>query len=130
MSRKCPKACPYHTCPPHGVLVVGLTPVAEEECGLDACAAHLHCRCIRVRNKLWCQSVTLIQGTLTCPITQDWLVLNVDLLVDVQPVLCCTHLACSGCREGSKKGKKLQRLHQRKEWAQIRCEAKDNCTKH
>merc|ERR1719387_2258234 len=108
MSRKCPKACPYHTCPPHGVLVVGLTPVAEEECGLDACAAHLHCRCIRVRNKLWCQSVALVQG---------------------QPVLCCAHLACSGCREGSKEGKKLQRLHQRKEWAQMRCEAKDNCTK-
>merc|ERR1719213_159099 len=85
-----------------GVLIVGLAPVAEEERRLDACATHLDCRRIRVRHKLWCQGVALVQGTLTSPITKNWLVLNVDLLVDVQPILCCTHLACDRCREGSK----------------------------
>merc|ERR1719335_1482902 len=97
-----------------GVLIVGLAPVAEEERRLDACATHLHGRCIGVRHKLWCQGVALVQGTLTSPITKNWLVLNGDLLVDVQPILCCTHLACSGCRKASEESKKLQRLHQRK----------------
>merc|ERR1719498_321601 len=67
-----------------GMLVIILTSVAQEECGFDACTADLHLGCIHVLTQMEWQSAALVQGTLASSITQNWLILDVHLLIVIQ----------------------------------------------
>merc|ERR1719498_16268 len=67
-----------------GMLVIILTSVAQEECGFDARATDLRLGCIHVLTQMEWQSAALVQSTLASSITQNWLILNVHLLIVIQ----------------------------------------------
>merc|ERR1719263_889544 len=92
------------------VLIVCRASSTQEESCFDASAAHLDSRCVWVIDVLRRKFTAHTQSTLAGTIAQDWLVLNVDLLVVVQRQLllgtkggrrsdqsskdCCTDLHC------------------------------------
>merc|ERR1719263_1668201 len=94
------------------VLIVCCASSTQEESCFDASATDLHSRCVWVANVLRCKFAAHTQSTLSGTIAQDWLVLNVDLLVVVQRQLllgtkggrrsdqsskdCCADLHCVG----------------------------------
>merc|ERR1719298_80813 len=95
-------SCASVTCanlPAVFIICVALTP---EVCGhLESSATDLHCRSIYVGHMLRGESPALIESTFTSSITKHWLVLDVNLLVDVK--------LCIGCkrREEQQEGAEL-----------------------
>merc|ERR1719345_525221 len=66
------------------VLIVCVALVHEIRCQLDPSSAHLHHGGSRVAHVLCSEASASIQGTCASPVTQDWLILNVDLLINVK----------------------------------------------
>merc|ERR1719356_1934039 len=65
------------------VLVI-LVALVQEECReLDASAAHFNSWCIRVGDMLGGESPAHVQSPSASPISKYWLILDVDLLIDI-----------------------------------------------